>query len=214
MFEKLLHHYRPHNTSKNTVVFLFFLSLIFTCLRASIISIHYAINALASLLILASAMLPQLSFNVLSRFTRVQDISSVIQEIEKQLDVKFDCEAKLKTQQAQQEAEALMAQAHKFKEAGDIDLFLEVLTMANELKDASLYHAYKSAAYGYIREAQLLYDQLVIKPEPIKNRFNAARREFNDAQKKSTTDLCILSYLQSIQMAQDVIEACKEGIVK
>ena len=151
----------------------------------------------------------QLSFNVLSRFMRVQDIPSVIQEIERQLDVEFDKEAKLKTLQAQQEAEVLIEQAYKFKEVGDLDFFLEVLTMANELKDASIYHAYKSAAFGYIREAEILFDQLEIKTKSITNRFNEARMEFNRAQRKSTTDLCILSYLKSIQITQNVIEECK-----
>lgn len=129
-------------------------------------------------------------------------------QIEKDWNIQFKEEAHLKTHQAQEEAELLMENAMAIIQAGDIEYGLEVINMAQELKCASLYHAYKAAAAGCIKKAIKMYDELLRKPEGIDVLIAKSQKYFDQAIEEINRNDSISLYLNALKLSQDAITRC------
>ena len=152
----------------------------------------------------------QLDLNTFSQFTTLDDLSRAISQIEKQWDVEFKESIFVKTIQAQKEAQSLMDKADRIKEAGDMDYALEVIGMAKALRDASFYHAYKSAAGAHINQAKERYEGAPEKDPYIEQSILAAQAAYKNALEEVEIDNSILSYMRAMILAIDAKKKCEE----
>lgn len=154
-------------------------------------------------------MAAQFTFNPLTDFSSTKELSEARAQIERDWGIEFKNGADLKTHRAQEEAELLMDRAMKIIEAGDIDYALEVITMAKELKDASLYHAHKAAAAAYMKEARNASNTLPFVSEELDKMLKDAETCYARAKEEQTINSSISLYLKAMKLSKDIIAACQ-----